>query len=151
MPPRRQAPPEEPGALDLRPVTRAAHEANVALARRLGVGLTDVQALDHLLSAPTSPGELAERLGLRPASVTAVVDRLERAGHVERRPHPDDRRRQVLVATPHAQREAFAALRPLLAELGAAADHMSDAERLAAARYLERVRAALAAFAREDR
>jgi len=76
---------------------------------------------------------------------------LEAAGHVERRPHPGDRRRQVVVATPHAQREAFAALRPLLVELGAASDHMTAAERQAAARYLERVRAALAAYAeRED-
>ena len=51
---------------------------------------TDLRALIHLLDAerarltPT-PGWLGERLGLNSASVTALVDRLERLGHVRRR------------------------------------------------------------------
>jgi len=134
-------------SLDLRPVMRAAHAANQAMARRLGLGLTDVQALDQLLATPMGPGELGARLGLQPASATALVDRLEAAGHVERRRHPDDRRRQVVVPTEHATREAFAALRPLLTEMGAAAEDLSPAERRAAARWLERVRHALLAYA----
>ena len=130
---------------------RAAHEANHAIARRLKLGLTDVQALDHLLARPLGPGELAARLGLRAASATALIDRLEEAGHVERRPHPGDRRRLVIAATEHAQREAFLVLRPLIAALEAASDHMSESERRAAARYLARVHDALKAFAAADR
>jgi len=135
-------------SLDLRPLLRAAHEANVALARRLGLGLSDVQALDHLLAGePLGPGELGARLGLRPASATALADRLEQAGHVERRPHPDDRRRLVLVPTEHAQREAFAALAPLLRAFGAAAGELSPRDRQVVAGYLRAATEALRAFA----
>ncbi|MEU5884021.1 MarR family winged helix-turn-helix transcriptional regulator [Spirillospora sp. NPDC047279] len=38
------------------------------------------------------PGELARRLLISPATVTTVVDTLERKGHVERRPDERDRR-----------------------------------------------------------
>jgi len=130
-------------SLDLRPLMRAAHEADQAMARRLGLGVTDVQALDHLLAAPMGPGELGARLGLRPASATALVDRLEAAGHVERRRHPEDRRRQVVVPTEHATREAFAVLGPLLAELRAAGEELTPQERRATARWLRRVQRAL--------
>ncbi len=37
-------------------------------------------------------GKMGERLQVHPTSVTPIVDRLERAGLVRRRPHPDDRR-----------------------------------------------------------
>jgi len=138
-------------SLDLRPVIRAAHEANVALARRLGLGLSDVQALDHLLAGePLGPRELGARLGLKPASATALVDRLERVGHVERQAHPQDRRRLVLVPTPHAQQEAFAALAPLLEAFGVAAGDLNARDRKAVAGYLRAVTQALLTFAHAD-
>lgn len=37
-------------------------------------------------------GKMGERLQVHPTSVTSIVDRLERAGLVVRRPHPDDGR-----------------------------------------------------------
>ncbi len=37
-------------------------------------------------------GKMGERLQVHPTSVTPIVDRLEGAGLVRRRPHPDDRR-----------------------------------------------------------
>jgi DNA-binding MarR family transcriptional regulator len=40
--------------------------------------------------------ELAEALELSTGSVTAMVDRLERRGYVERRVDPNDRRRSVV-------------------------------------------------------
>lgn len=36
--------------------------------------------------------ELARRLGLRPATITKMVCRMEKAGFLERRPDPDDQR-----------------------------------------------------------
>jgi DNA-binding MarR family transcriptional regulator len=44
-------------------------------------------------------GELAEREGVTPATLSRVVTVLEREGFVERRPDPDDRRAAFLVAT----------------------------------------------------
>lgn len=36
--------------------------------------------------------ELAERLCVQPATLTRMIDRMEKAGFVERRPDPDDQR-----------------------------------------------------------
>src|SRR5215831_475380 len=64
-------------------------------ADRYGLNRTDMRALDILGQAgPLAPTALARMLG-----VTTVLDRLERAGYVRRRPDPGDRRRQVVQAT----------------------------------------------------
>jgi DNA-binding MarR family transcriptional regulator len=47
---------------------------------------------------------LAERLGIPPSRMVALVDDLEAAGLVERRPHPDDRRIRALHLTAKGQR-----------------------------------------------
>lgn len=48
---------------------------------------------------PIRLGELAEREGVTPATLSRVVAVLEREGFVERRTDPDDRRAAFLVAT----------------------------------------------------
>lgn len=67
---------------------------------------------------------LAERLGIDPASVGKMIDRLEAAGLLERRVHPDDRRARLLGATrlgeklrQRLQHTALAAQERLLAPL----------------------------------
>ena len=65
-----------------------------------GVGYTDVMALGNLYAdGPLSAADLATRLGITRSSVTALVDRLEDAGLVERQSDPDDRRRLRLTLT----------------------------------------------------
>ncbi|MFF7251481.1 MarR family transcriptional regulator [Embleya sp. NPDC008237] len=53
----------------------------------------DLDCLD-LVNAhgPLSPSALARRAGLHAATMTGVLDRLERAGWVSREPDPSDRR-----------------------------------------------------------
>ena len=143
----RQAASDPSPGLALRRVVQATQGANLALARRLGLGVTDVAALDHLLErGPLGPAELGERLGLRSASATALVDRLEAAGHVERHPHPSDRRRLAIVPTDHARSETLTALGPLLEAIGEAGADLAPAEREAIVGYLDRVAAALEAY-----
>jgi DNA-binding MarR family transcriptional regulator len=43
-------------------------------------------------AAPLTPAELADRTGVTRATMTGLVDTLERAGYVSRKPHTDDRR-----------------------------------------------------------
>lgn len=43
---------------------------------------------------------MGERLMVHPTSVTNTIDRLERSGHVVRRPNPDDRRGTLAEITP---------------------------------------------------
>ncbi len=44
------------------------------------------------IDKPLTPAELAERTGVTRATMTGLVDTLERAGFVTRTPHPEDRR-----------------------------------------------------------
>jgi DNA-binding MarR family transcriptional regulator len=128
-------------------VTRATQDANLAFAGRLALGRNDVAALEVLMNeGPLGPVELGHRLGMRSASATALVDRLEAAGHVERVRDPGDRRRITVVPTPHAHEEAGAAVGPLLAGLHAAASALSPAEREVVVRYLGDVLTALRAY-----
>ncbi len=55
-------------------------------------------------TGPSTQQTLAQALGVTPRSVSALVDGLETAGHVERRPHPDDRRAVLVTLTPSSER-----------------------------------------------
>jgi len=67
------------------------------VAARFGLNTTDLECLDLIqLQGRVSAGELAAATGLTSGAVTALIDRLERAGYVERVDDPADRRR-VLV------------------------------------------------------
>lgn len=62
---------------------------------------TDMRALVAIMDAARSgqvmsPGRLGEELGLTSASVTALLDRLEQAGHIHRIRDQHDRRRVTL-------------------------------------------------------
>ncbi|MGV8871381.1 MAG: MarR family winged helix-turn-helix transcriptional regulator [Rhodococcus sp. (in: high G+C Gram-positive bacteria)] len=68
---------------------------------------TDIRALICLLDAdragtPATPGWLGAQLGLESASVTALVDRMNKRDLVLREPDPSDRRRVLLRVTAHA-------------------------------------------------
>jgi DNA-binding MarR family transcriptional regulator len=52
---------------------------------------------------PLSPAEIAERTGVTRATVTGLIDTLERAGLVARTPHSDDRRMTSVVMTPRGE------------------------------------------------
>jgi DNA-binding MarR family transcriptional regulator len=75
-----------------------------ALAREARVTATDLDALEHLeADGPLTQRQLGERLALTSGAVTMLVDRLERAGWVRRRPHPTDRRYLLLELTPEIE------------------------------------------------
>ncbi|WP_433674496.1 MarR family transcriptional regulator [Microbacterium gorillae] len=71
-----------------------------AVARSVALNSTDLQAVGLLLSeGPATPGELAMRTGLTAGgAVTAMIDRLERAGYVARSRDEQDRRRVIVSA-----------------------------------------------------
>ncbi|WP_156374089.1 MarR family winged helix-turn-helix transcriptional regulator [Cellulomonas sp. Leaf334] len=71
-----------------------------AVARTGGLNSTDLQAVGLLMSqGPATPGELAERTGLSAGgAITAVIDRLEKAGYVSRQRDQADRRRVIVTA-----------------------------------------------------
>lgn len=70
------------------------------------LGLTRAQwtVLAHLYrSQGANQATLADRLDVTQITLARLVDRLEGAGWVERRPHPDDRRAKCLYLTDKAE------------------------------------------------
>src|SRR5271154_1800305 len=68
-----------------------------SVADRLGLNVTDHKCLDFLLlHGASTAGELAQRSALTTGAITAVLDRLEKAGYVLREADPTDRRRVIV-------------------------------------------------------
>jgi DNA-binding MarR family transcriptional regulator len=64
-----------------------------AIARKLGLSSTDSACLSFLaINGVSTPTELARYAGLTSGSTTAMLDRLENAEFISRRPNPKDRR-----------------------------------------------------------
>ena len=133
--------PSDPLQVALREVLTLTALARTVLARRLGLSVHDVEAMEHVMLAgePLGPVELSRRLGVTSAAATQSVHRLQGAGHVVRTPHPADRRRQVLQVTPSGAAHVFSELGPLLALTARAGDGLSEAERAGVERYLGRI------------
>ena len=75
------------------------------LLRPLGVSAAGGLVLGLLRdNGPTSPSELGERLIVTRATVTGVVDSLERRGLVHRAPNPADRRSVLVELTADGRR-----------------------------------------------
>ena len=88
--------------------------AEEAMRRRtrdsMHMGTTDLQALRFLIKAQgedriVSGRDVADHLGMTSASVTALLDRLTKSGHVQRTPHPTNRRSNMVTATPGSDDE----------------------------------------------
>ena len=104
----------------IRPLERALHRVGEAerrlrqaAAEELGIGITDLDTLLLLDEyGALAAGRIAEALAVTTGAVTGLVDRLERAGWVERARHEADRR-QVLVELASVRRAAIDAHREL--------------------------------------
>ena len=69
-----------------------------AMSEWVGLNVTDMECLRLLfLKGIATPSELARHTGLTSGATTAMLDRLEKAGLIERRPNPDDRRGTLIV------------------------------------------------------
>ncbi|ALE73126.1 MULTISPECIES: MarR family transcriptional regulator [unclassified Pseudonocardia] len=122
-----------------------------AFAGRHGLHPTDLHALLAVMRAdaagePLTPGLLGSRLGLSTGATTALVDRLERAGHVRRTRESADRRRVTLHQAENAARVGGAFFGPLGHRMDAALADFDEAELTAAARFLTRMNALVADY-----
>ncbi|QDP95418.1 winged helix-turn-helix transcriptional regulator [Microlunatus elymi] len=115
-------------SMAVRLLLQAGREMQAAAARRMGLRVTDVQAMDLVTASGNkiSPKELADRLGIRTASASVLIDRLTEAGHVRRtpveQPEGKPRYRTNVSATEHARTEVRQTLKSVndgFRELGA--------------------------------
>jgi DNA-binding MarR family transcriptional regulator len=102
---------------------------HTAISERRGLSPVESKVLDYLARlGPQTPKELARLSGLAPASVTALVDRLERKGIVAREPHPDDRRRVLIALDAKAIERSVHLWDHLIAGMHRLCDRYSDDE-----------------------
>src|ERR1044071_9234960 len=80
-----------------------------AMSEWAGLNVTDMECLRLVfLKGTATPSELARHTGLTSGAATAMLDRLEKAGLIKRRPNPDDRRGTLIVPAKSAAEKAAA-------------------------------------------
>lgn len=102
---------------------------------------TDLRALIQLLDADragvtATPGWLGARLGINSASVTALLDRLERRGLVRRVRDTADRRRVLLAVEEEAVALGWSFFGPLISRMVTAMGSYDEAELAVVQRFL---------------
>ena len=100
---------------EIRAGQRATELVDEAACRLMGINRTDGRCLDILEQrGRMGAGELAAEARLTSGAITAVIDRLERAGYARRVSDPDDRRRVLVEPT----EKAYAVSEELMGPLG---------------------------------
>ncbi|HEU4628786.1 MAG TPA: MarR family transcriptional regulator [Gemmatimonadaceae bacterium] len=157
---KRAARPGAPLRAALNDAARAHSTATVlfhaAMNERQGLSATEGKALDLLARhGPLTAGQLAQRTGLAPASITELVDRLETKGFVRRRRDARDRRRVLVEFTPEKLAELAAVFERFGRSVDALWNEFSAEELEVVRRFLERATAflqdAAARLREEDR
>lgn len=113
-----------------------------AIARLVGLNSTDLECLDLLdMAGTTTAGRLAEHAGLTTGAMTAVIDRLERAGFARRVPDPEDRRCVRVEALPRGVRRVGDLYRRLIEETARLNEDYDDRQIALIVDYLSRTHA----------
>jgi len=131
--------------------------AEVAMRRRtrdsMSMGENELLVLRYLLRDTTGhvrPGELTRYLGLSTASTTALLDRLERSGHIVRVANPADRRSLFVQSTPRADAEVRQTLGMMHDRMLAAVIDMSPEDSATVVGFLRRMSDAVDGVAVHD-
>jgi DNA-binding MarR family transcriptional regulator len=105
----------------------------------------------HFSRAGSLPlGKMGARLQVHPASVTNLVDGLERAGYVQRTPHPSDRRMTLATIT-ESGREVAQDATEALHEMRFGTEPLGDEALSAVTEILRQARAGAGGFERVRR
>jgi len=107
----------------------AVDEFDEAACKVLGINRTDARCMDILdRTGQMTAGQLATESGLSSGAVTALLDRMERAGYVRRTHDTVDRRRVLVEMTDEAREAAWQIWGPIAEEAVAGFAAYSDDE-----------------------
>ncbi|MDX2375725.1 MarR family transcriptional regulator [Microbacterium sp. LRZ72] len=128
----------------LRALGDALDRMHGAMGDDMDMNQTDLRALRMMVERErsgevVSPHDLARHLRISTASTSKMLDRLEASGHLERRPHPSDRRARIVVLTPHSKQTFFAHFGAHLARMSEVTRDLSLDERRVVASFLSRM------------
>ncbi|WP_203579819.1 MarR family winged helix-turn-helix transcriptional regulator [Microbacterium hibisci] len=126
----------------IRAVSDAMERMHSGMKGDMEMNATDVAALRMLIirerqERSVSPRDIARHLRISTASTTKLLDRLSDSGHVERRPHPSDRRGLVVVLTDSARQTFFRVFGSHLRAMREVASRYDEAELDVIARFLD--------------
>lgn len=107
----------------------------------MDMNATDLAALRMLIvreqrGETVSPHDVASHLRISTASTTKLLDRLQASGHVERRPHPHDRRARVVALTDLSRRDFFEHFGARLRAMRAVAERYDEEQLAVIARFI---------------
>ena len=119
------------------------------VAAAVGLNATDLECLDILQKRRlASAGDIAQLTGLTTGAVTALLDRLEKAGFVQRQADPSDRRRVLAAPRPERMAQLFEMYAPLRKAMETLYDDYSDAQLRTFVEFLEKSLSISAEFVR---
>jgi DNA-binding MarR family transcriptional regulator len=151
--------PESPAPQELALLLRRLNVELDAVGQRFAqthrLNRTDVRALVAIMDAarrgePMTAGRLGQEVELRSASVTALVDRLEEAGHLRRTRDTADRRRVVLEMSDSAMAAGGEHFGGLARDLVAAMEGYAPEELAVVHRWLEEMTDVITRHSRAD-
>ena len=115
---------------------------NQKVAERVGLHLTDMQCMNVLdLLGTSTPGKLAEFMGLTTGGVTVMLDRLEKAGCITRVPNPDDRRSILVRVSAKRMEKIQAHYAGVAKEFDTYMSEVAEAELETVASFFQRINA----------
>ncbi|WP_249354050.1 MarR family transcriptional regulator [Microbacterium sp. 2FI] len=120
---------------------RADADVQTRVRAATGLGDNEIRVMEYVISTvaagqDATPSDISRRLGVSSASTTALLDRLERAGLVERANHPTDRRSILISATPEAERKLASTIGDYDARLRRVASALDPDDRVVVAAFL---------------
>ncbi len=132
----------------VRALSDALDRMNGSMKSDMEMNATDLAALRMLIvrehrGESVSPHEMARHLRISTASTTKLLDRLSEAGHIERRPHPSDRRARVVALTDHSRSVFYEHLGAHLHDMRGVVERYSDDELALITRFIDELSASI--------
>ena len=129
--------------LALREVRGRLLQVNQSVGDHVGLGPVDMEFVDLIARmSPVTPGELAARSGLSPATVTGILDRLEKDGWILRERDTEDRRKVLIKARLERTPELGRLFAPMLGRMSEVLKGYSDDDLEVVVGFLKQVREA---------
>ena len=112
---------------------------NFQISSRLKLNAGDLNCLDIIgRHGPLNPSALARLSGMHPATMTGVLDRLEKGGWITRERDPADRRAVLIQAVPEQGAEVLKLYSGMNSAIAAICSSYSDKELAAIGDFLKR-------------
>jgi len=140
-------PHEQVPATSMLPLWRRIHQELMIRGQKWKIPTNAAMVLVHLHLHPedSEPAALADANYFPRQTITFILDLLEREGLAIRQPHPNDRRRKLVVLTPKGKEKAEEMVRDMIAFESAALRTIEDVDLPRLQTFLARYADALAA------